>query len=384
MAIDRLELGPYEPERHQAAMAEVIPLQYPREKSGDFLNEAEIAVESLLKLSHRVDVLRAEAKVRRFNHLDTTETSDGGTISHFGLETQQGYAYSAMVGVPKEQTTDVPVIGTTAWFTSLRGHNEHTLRKIMQNGMPVIFMGAEGSYRINEPIKPRSTITLANAAAAVLNFSNEVSQNLKDHIHPTERVVIGESRGAMVGMGVLALDKNFESDVLFGDLTAPCFPREFKLTDSLELAKQWIKEPRELAMLVGRLAGKRLFHYPATIDPHPKALSHNFAIAPALFSGEAGGLAKLIDKNKPLHVTCFENDIASMKSAWDEIFEDNHNGRVTSLAGGHLTLASSETQSYILSRNQAFQDEYRKSGPANISGPAIFDNAHRYVNQYGR
>src|SRR5690606_24814622 len=186
--------------------------------------------------------------------------------------------------------TDVPIIATSAWVTSTEGHNEHTMRKFMEAGNNVIFVGAEGSWRPDRFVKPVKPITLAGSAGAVLNFANVIAGNYKYLMDPVNRTVSGESRGAMVGMGLLALDDLFSQRVLFADPTAPCLPSRIKTGDIALLAAQLSHEPASTARLVAKLTLKRLIRYQSIPDLNPYSIAHHFAIAPALFSGEAGDL----------------------------------------------------------------------------------------------
>jgi hypothetical protein len=182
----------------------------------------------------------------------------------------------------------------------------------------------------------------------------------------------------MVGMGLIALDAMFDQDVVFADLTAPCFPRKAEARDILKLSGHLISEPRSIIQLAGRLGMSRLIHYPSTIDPHPYSVAHQIGIGPALFSGEAGDLARLITNDKIIHITCFNDDFASMPKEWRKIFANHPGVKVTLLDGSHLTIADPDTLSIILARNKTFQKAY-ETDKTNIDGQAIFNDAHRLV-----
>lgn len=304
-----------------------------------------------------------------------TEIFEDGVIYRSGFVTKDGFPYYGIVGIPRKQTTEVPAVGTTAWFTRPGGHNERVLRNMMRVGSPVIFVGAEGSYRPKEqPLSEKAT-TLSRSAAAVLNFARETSLEHPHFLHPTHRTVIGESRGAMVGMGIVALDSKFDQEVIYADLTAPCFPREIQPGDLTDIVKQYSTEPWEVARLVSKLTFRQLLHYPKTFDHKAYSLAHQAAIGRAIFSGEAGELAKLTNPSKVKHISCFNHDTASMISLWQDIFKDHPETQVTPLKGRHLTLADPQTLSYILARNVAFQQAYNTKG-TNFSKSDIFKPAH--------
>jgi hypothetical protein len=301
-----------------------------------------------------------------------------GHLYRFGLKTKSGHSYSAAVGMPTaKQSSDIPIIQTGAWLTSSMGHNEHTLRTFVNNGTPFFFVGPEGSYHSScNSLKPEFDITLAKSAAAVLRFSQIIPELFDVNI--TDRALIGESRGAMVGMGVLALDSVFGQKIIFADLIAPCFPRKLEPSDALKLSGHLFHEPVSILKLAFKLGIPRLIHYPSTIDLHPTALLSQIAIGPALFSGEAGELAKLIENDKIIHITCFNDDFASMPKEWQEIFIDNDNIRITILDGSHLTIADPETLNYLIARKNSLSVEIEQYGK-NLDGQRIFDRAHQLV-----
>ncbi len=328
----------------------------------------------------RVEWLKASAGFREKPTLLSQESFVGGYLKRYGFVTNLGYTYDATVGIPLNPATNIPTLQTSAWVTSSHGHNEHTLRRFVESGSPFIFVGPEGSYRPNSkyPI-PKDGISLASSAAAVLNFSKEISFGHQYDFDPALRSVIGESRGAMTAMGILALDSVFNQEVIFADLTAPCFPRKAEIRDILKLSGHLISEPRSILKLAGKLGLSRLIHYPSTIDPHPYSLAHQIAMGPALFSGEAGDLARLISNDKVLHITCFDDDFASMPKVWKDIFENHNDVRITLLEGSHLTIADPETLKYLVARNMALRQQLASNSNQNIDGQAIFDYAHHIV-----
>lgn len=340
-------------------------------------NEVTSFEQNTQKLAINIEKLERESHIDTFEQIDEKITRDG-LIRTIGFTTMAGHAYAAIVGMPREQTSAVPMIGTSAWFTSIEGHNEHTARVFMRKGNPIMFVGSEGSFHNHSNHGGNlSGITLARSAAAVLRFSGEVVGDYPD-LDQEKRTAIGESRGAMVGMGIMALDTVFDQDVLYADLTAPCFPRKFNiLTDPLKLACHLKHEPRTLVSLAGKLPWSLLRHYPATVDPHINAFTHQVAIWSALFSGEAGDLARLIPDKKVMHVTTYDDDAASMHKLWVEIFERHDGVRVTPLGGSHLSLADPQTLAYLIARNQKFQEQVRVG--RGIQANMIFDGAHEIV-----
>ena len=330
--------------------------------------------------SEHIDQLRYNSAIVEWENLGSELIEGVGELRRMGIVTEKGYAYSTLIGIPEHQQSNVPVIGTSAWFTSTEGHNEHTVRNMMRAGNIVMFVGAEGSYEPENKPRPKGPITLADSAAAVLNFSHHLGNELGSEGHDVDtvqRIVIGESRGAMVAMGLAALADEYNQEIILSDLTAPCLPRPMRLRDIKELALQLGEEPKELFKLFGRLTLARLIHYPGTLDLSIYSLKHQIAIGFALFSGEAGALARKIPIDTLMHITVFNKDFASMEHEWRAIFAGHSNYRITPLSGSHLTLADPETLQFILFRNKAAQISlklHRKLTQSNV-----FDAAHSFT-----
>lgn len=333
--------------------------------------------------SHREELRRESEIVLWDEYADPKYIPGVGTLRRIGIQTAQGYTYDTLVGIPETPECNIPVIGTTAWTTSLRGHNERIVRNFTRAGNYVIYVGAEGSYAADKPPAPTSPISLANSAAAVLNFSYHIVDDLRKHSHnidPGLRFVLGESRGGMVAEGIDALADDFAQDVLFSEEVAPCLPEKLKsLADLYRLCEQIAKEPREMYRLAGTLTLSRLRHYPCTIDTRADSLRHQAIIGGALFSGEAGALARKHSEDTLKHLTVFENDFASKRAVWESIYGENGQVRITPLPGGHMTIADLDTLRMVLARNKAAQ-RCVNDGVA-LTPRNVFDRAHQLVPQ---
>ena len=321
-----------------------------------------------------VEKLRNQSGILHIQEYGEREDIPGvGELRHYNVETVHGYSYDVLVGTPETMESNIPVIGTSAWFTDTEGHNERVVRNITRAGSPVIFVGAEGSGRIKAKQTPEGPITLANSAASLLSISQVISQDLLSEqldadvatgaMRPQEKLIdtvnrylLGESRGGMTGMGVMALADAFGQRVLAADLTAPCLPR--KLEGKREVGKllyQIGREPSEMLKLVGKLGVGRLIHYRRTINRSRESLWHQIVIGGALFNGETGALARKVSKDAVIHMSVFENDFASMSDVWHEIFKNHPDVRITPLPGGHMTIGDYETLQFVIGRLKAFQ-----------------------------
>ena len=315
------------------------------------------------EIEHFFNEIEATKQQTTFNsapeHIGS-KTYDNGYVERYGYIDNAGYARSGLIGIPYNAETDIPVMYTPAWWTSGgHGHNLHTGLKFLDNGVPFIVSGAEGSYRPSwwKIRPPKMGINLTNAAASLLMFGRYAAQEHGYLIHEKDREIIGESRGGMVGMGAIALAESFGQNIVMADLTAACFPRPFEKDDIGRFKDQLTAEPKTMLGLAGKLAMRLLVHYPQTLDPHPLSVLHQLGMAPALMSGEAGDLSRMIDSETIIHLTCFDDDYASMPDEQAEVLdvENYENRRITLLKGSHLTIADPETLRFILARNKAYR-----------------------------
>lgn len=338
--------------------------------------------ENLYLTDDHIDELKAASEIVLWDEYADERIIPGiGTLRRIGIGTAQGYTYDTLVGIPEIPECNIPVIGTTAWTTSLRGHNEHLVRNLMRSGNYVMYVGAEGSYVAERPPKPQSPITLANSAAAVLNFTHHMGQELRREghdVHTSLRFGVGESRGGMVAQGLDALAEAYEQDLLFSDEVAPCLPDKLKsVTDIARFCEQIAREPKEMYRLIGSLTLARLRYYPHTIDIRRDCLRTQAVIGGALFSGEAGALARKRPGGTLKHITVFHNDFASMRNVWESIYRNDPHVRITPLAGGHMTIANMATLRHVIARNKAAQ--LCANGGKDFTQQNVFDLSHELV-----
>lgn len=155
----------------------------------------------------------------------TTASSKHG---HTNLEIytmENGRQYEVVSGEPREQQSDVPVVFTTALGTSVRGHNWHTMYKVMDLGYPVVLVGPEGGHA-NWPKSPAGLKRfLANLGSISIE---ETAANMHEILDDTDEsglyapgdfIAIGESRASAAGMGLAALATRRQ--MIYGDFIAP-------------------------------------------------------------------------------------------------------------------------------------------------------------------
>ncbi len=300
-----------------------------------------------------------------------------GTIVTDGVVMDDGFAYAVVAGIPRDAITGLSIGLTSAWWTSSRGHNRRTVEHFMRLGIPTVFVGAEASYRPSKGEMPESVdpdehhVSLARSAHNTnAIFDSIANEGLNRSVDTQNMILLGESRGAMVGKGILWLAKQHDRNIVYGDLTAPCFPEKFELHTVKDLLKQIYGERAALATLASTLTMKRLIHYPATIDLHPDSVCANLATWWPLFSGDAGIMGRSVPKMQALHVTTFKDDLVSMPDVWREIYANHPLVRIKEIDGAHLTIAHPKTMEHLERRIFALLREVDHKGSNN---PADLD-----------
>ncbi len=313
------------------------------------------------------------AEIYSLGH-DTLES--GIRLERYGaIAGESWYAVNAVL--PHRQATDRPIVFTTALGTSVDGYNRQTQEDLARLGWPSICVGPEGSFH-RRPINWRDMLHMSQQATAesFLRIVGKVASRVGADIHPVERVIIGESRGAMIGTIVTATAGDYDQHVAYADLTAPCFPREFRAPDVMRVARGAMSVPVELTRILGKTPLSRLVHWGGTLDLNLDAQLHQARLAMSLLSGECGEYVQDIDIDTVMHITTFNRDDWTMHDRWVELYAKHPNVRITALKGGHLSLADPETQLYLHARLSALLEQ-------NIEKPLdtqkLWDRSHELV-----
>ncbi len=293
-----------------------------------------------------------------------SEATRHGITSTEVYTLQNGREYEVVTGEPYAQRSDVPIVSTTALATSIRGHNRHNLYQGMSLGYPVVLIGPEGGHSHI----PTSRKAARQAVRNLLSINlAETAENMHEILEITDRlgfyepgkiISTGESRGAMIGMGVKSRASKFGRLVIYSDLTAPCFPMPRKeIERRTNLPMETIRQTSLMGHLPLKLHPRRLAHYPATLNLNPQFLLHVVGTIPTLLSGSAGKLAREIDQDAYIHNTLFRNDTWSFPEGWSEIFAEYPNVVNTLRPGNHMGITDELTLKERSNRLGGLRDE---------------------------
>jgi len=277
-----------------------------------------------------------------------------GAINRRTYEMEDGTLYPVLIGVPDNPVSDTAITYTTAWVTSTRGHNKRTLLTVMKHGYPGVMIGPEGEEKNHE----KSLVERFHDArnGSLLKVAHDMNRIL-DHVledmdvEDNQVIGIGESRGAMTGFGLGAASHAGDRKLVYGDFTAPCFPRKAQLKEIPGVLLQLLPEAKTLAALgVDLLREPHIKHYPATLHTDPEYYAKELFKVPQLWSGQAGELASEIDPDTPMHIRIFRNDGWSQAEVWQELFANHSNVHLELTDGYHLDIANKSTLHNIAAR----------------------------------
>lgn len=276
----------------------------------------------------------------------------GVSISQEVYELSDGAQHQFHYFQPVNQKTEVPVVFTTPWLTSDRGHNRLTAIDIAMLGYPVIEIGPTGNF--NEGLlgeikrwmfefnRRFADITCQDLARDAHNIHQMLDANYGQHSYSSSLAVyIGDSKGAMTAMGLKAFEEKHQRLGIYADLIAPCYANGLRLTDLLAYRRQVFSELRALGELALEIPFSKLIQYPDTVNANPKSVAYQIAMLPTLVSGVAGELASAIsDKNTKMYITALTGDIAGQGEEWKRILGGLAGVSVEMLDGSHLSLAA--------------------------------------------
>ena len=111
---------------------------------------AQIPDEQCFEVLEKFEIIKTASEIDKIKLVDIEPLrKDGeiiGYLETYDFTTNAGYGYDAITAIPLQPRTGVPLLGTSAWFTSgSNGHNQHLVRHFCRDlEDPVIFVGQEG------------------------------------------------------------------------------------------------------------------------------------------------------------------------------------------------------------------------------------------------
>ncbi|MEI8188002.1 MAG: hypothetical protein WCG30_03615 [Candidatus Saccharibacteria bacterium] len=283
---------------------------------------------------------------------------DNASLHFFRAKFDDGIKLGINYCRPNSPITETSVVITPALSTGLHGRNANMQRKLAELGLPSILIGTPGGERdsfkdeianfINDP---RGTISELGAICLSKN-AHYVQEIIKRNdlldLDNKSMIGYGESRGAMTLLGNIASQDEYDIKIPYALAVAPCYPRPFQISKSLEFSGQVLNEIIGLRQLIGSLG----INHVNTLNLSPKSVIYEIAHIPTLFNGDTGKFIPEVPKDQSLDIISFKNDISGQPEYWRNIFpkDEYPNIEVEIMPGSHLSIAKAKTFKLVIDR----------------------------------
>lgn len=301
-----------------------------------------------------------ENELREISRLGDQQCKDG----HVSFEVavmDDGTPYPIVTGLPKEPRSDTAIVYSTAWLTSTKGHNRHTLHRMMRHGYPTVMIGPEGQLRNRDQNFLGRLLDARHMSLTRTSFNmNRVLDKKLNNmdVRGEEIITLGESRGAMTGFGFDTEEYSGDRRARYSDLTAPCFARKPLLEEADDIAAQLLSEIKTLGKLgVDLFSNKMLRQKSGTLHKDPEYYLKEVIKAWNLMNGQAGDLARAGRPDTPMHIRVFESDGWSQANDWEILFENRPQVKIERATGFHLDIAEPTTLGRISARLQNLAEQ---------------------------
>lgn len=343
-----------------------------------------------LTAEHRTELIAQSEIVSWEQNAEPVVVPGVGTIESALITTRQGYQYDGIYGEPWVQETDSLGLATRPLGTSKGGYNRHLLLNYLRDGNHVGFLNLRGSIRSEESRKTLTRISLANTAAILLCFGNEVQRlqtNKGLDVHPRNRFTYGASHAGAVAVVANALDGDFEQNIRATDAIAPSpairleSPRQW-----LRLGEQIAREPVKIPAIIARLGIHLAMHYRESVELNFQNLSHQLELCGAIFNGELDAAALHVPISKLIRITEYEGDHTCNDGGLELRLSPETHPHVTfdEHKGVHMTIIDRKRTLPIMKGfNKAYREQER--GSNDIDSSLLFARARELApGQYPR
>lgn len=269
------------------------------------------------------DALFAHTNVRvathEFHEATTDQVRHVGTVATHNIVMSDASAYDFRVFEPHNPVTDIPVSFTPAWFTSIDfGHNYDAAKLLLARGIPSIVVS-------QQRVGYKDLLHLNGITQIPRDI--HVQHQILDLVHTetgteTDQVIMmGFSRGSMVGFGVHALAASYDRTIPYFDYRDPCLAHV--LTDGE-------RDPRTIAAYVIKEGVHSIKNVASEVRPRQLLkvirtmiadLPSNVAAGYSIFSVAAGEFAKHLPPDAIGHVSFYEDSELNHRAEWHDILE---------------------------------------------------------------
>lgn len=272
----------------------------------------------------------------------------GNVLSRYRVVFDDGVKLGVNHYHAAEAKSDVPILQTPAWMTGLHGHNQISQHKLAEAGFDSLLIGHVGEERDSWAREIGNAVLHSSLVASELqdiHLGRQAHHMLSVHkvmgeitgLSTTEANVFGESRGAMTGLGVVALASKFDTKINKAMLISPCFETGVGEEVLTELLIQLPSEVVGMVGAIGHVSFNRLVRSASTINLSPKSLLYEMAHGPTLFRGDAGKFVEHIPKDQHIKIIGFRGDFAGQTYRWARRFKGFPNVIVKPAPKAHIS-----------------------------------------------
>jgi len=278
--------------------------------------------------------------INQFTKKNTTFHSEGVlSVSRYELDDE--ISYDVLYGQSSSLRCDTLIVATSSWLTGLEGFNKDLTLQLMDTGFDVAF--------VSTAIGKQTTL-LKNAEDihVILDAIDKRGRH-----HEKQAIIVGASRGAMVGFGIESVSEKNQRKIIYSDIVDPCQALPLVLRNSNQVFEYLRSIPdatNDLCRVVAKLPLKKKVDYLRTIELHPESALQIIHSTPSIFSGEAGEIAQKVSKDAHMHIRFFDKNPANNADTYTEYFADHAGVVIEKVPGAHFSLLSQDTTTKTLAR----------------------------------
>jgi hypothetical protein len=280
------------------------------------------------------------------SHIETTEflkerrVRDLGSLITKKVVAANGTAYIKQIALPNDQRFDTGVTLTTPWCTRIPGFNTELQKMMMAYGV--------ASEMLGPPMLPISIDTFVHLPEKVTLLQDVVVQHesfgqsaIDGYFRGDSAISVGYSRGAMIGWGMIAYEKNFDRKIEYFDASDPCLVRATNAEDlnlfDLNTYTYLLREIRAGARAIGRHSLRQMISLPKSLNLTVSGALEIPATGLAIFGGQTKQFIERIRKDAFGQVRLYDKSIFNQADDLKEMLSDHPNINIEVRDGYHLS-----------------------------------------------
>ncbi|MEO6513542.1 MAG: hypothetical protein ABIR37_02520 [Candidatus Saccharimonadales bacterium] len=269
------------------------------------------------------------------------EHSQGSLKPHAEYLTQHdrfvmddGSVYELDAFFPHQTKFDVPVLYTTPWFTDLRGFNSIYGKELARRGIVSYAISPERSSNPVDRVTHLGRISLQHDAYAQHRILEAI-----DDKGDGSYMSHGYSRGALLALGMKAMEDQFGHHQVYADCIDPPLEHAVRPSemDLQSLAPYFRDEAKELVRSLTSHQVAEYLNMVRTIRLSGEFWVDQIATGFRLFTGQGGTFINNLPKDTRMHILHFEGSIFNHALYWQKRLEGFSGITCVSEPGLHMS-----------------------------------------------